>query len=159
MTKISTAEIRKRIVGWLGTAELKEDLKGYYVQDDSSPCALVRYAERFGAPVGSSKDEIEEFIWKLWSDGSQWKREEKSRLKDNWKDWLSCENSKPYFPEDFAGGHSSALLAEYCGDPVQAPTCWYRLFVPKNSLGDNFRLEVVSTPDDFEIIGWCVTVD
>lgn len=159
MSKISTAEIRRRITSWLGTPELKEELKGHYVHDDSDSSDLVRYAERFGAPAGSSKDEIEESIWKLWIDGSQWKREEKSRLDGSWEDWMSIDDSVSSFPVDFAGGFSGALVAEHVKDPSLAEKCWYRLFIPKNGLGDNFRLEVVSTPDDSEIIGWCVTVD
>lgn len=44
-------------------------------------------------------------------------------------------------------------------DPKQAKKCIFRCFYPDNQLADNYRLEVVTTPDDTEVVGWTVIVD
>lgn len=65
------------------------------------------------------------------------------------------------FNVDVIGGGNSELYPKYTGDAnhALAEKCIYRLFEPHELFADNYRLEVVTTPDDSEVIGWCVTVD
>jgi hypothetical protein len=66
------------------------------------------------------------------------------------------------FNIDVIGGQDDALLAKYSGAANEhlARKCFYRLFTHKNDhIANNFRLEVVTTPEDDAVIGWCVTVD
>lgn len=162
MNKISTKEIRALIPTWLGTDALKEDLKDYYVTDSSSPESLKKYGGYFKAEPPHSVDQVRETIWNQFISGDEWKREEKHKIGEEWETYMGYDSpgdADPAFFHDFAGGCDSALVKKYADDPKLAETCIYRMFIPKGQLGDNFRLEVVSTPDDSEIIGWVVVVD
>lgn len=65
------------------------------------------------------------------------------------------------FKIDVIGGGNSELFPKYSGDANEAlaKKCIYRLFSPHDLFADNYRLEVITTPDDSQVIGWCVTVD
>jgi hypothetical protein len=51
------------------------------------------------------------------------------------------------------------LVTKYFNDQQQAGKCIFRCFVPDNQLADHYRLEVTTTPDDTEVIGWTVIGD
>ena len=73
----------------------------------------------------------------------------------------NCEN---YFYEnefniDVAGECDDILVQKYCDDLELAKKCIVRTFIPNNELGYNFRLEIVSTPEDDFIIGWTLITD
>lgn len=161
MSKLSTKDIKNLIPTWLGTDELKEILREYYVQDDSGPQSVARYGEWFGVKPPNTHEQVRDAIWAQWISGAEWKREEKHRVGESWEDFIFAdhETKEPEFSEDFTGGSDKELVKKYYNDPAQAEKCWYRLFVPKGNLGDNFRLEVITTPEDDKIVGWIVTVD
>ena len=119
------------MASWLSGEALLADLKEYYSEQHS--------------------DEI----IKNWRDAKAWKRVEKRRLKENAPDFIWISDCGPQFARDFAGEHSSDLIEEHAAD---ARRCWYRLFL-HDEFADNFRLEVITTPDDSRVVGWCITVD
>ncbi len=57
------------------------------------------------------------------------------------------------------GESNQDLVDKYFKDLKLAEKCVYRMFVPNNQLADNYRLEVITTHDDSEVVGWWVTVD
>jgi hypothetical protein len=160
---------------------------GYPYPPDQSE--LDKLAEELGLKKGNTADTLLDHIYKLWCDGKQWKREEKRKLNDDWVDWLGeCDyddlaykkakrdwvdsgrlgdypevpiKSITEFHFDVMGDGDSKLLEQYSGDinAEKAKKCIYRLFSPHELFADNYRLEVITTPEDDAIIGWSVTVD
>lgn len=168
MEKLSTEKLKKLISEWLSTPELKASLRQYHVEDGADQRQIDRYSEYVKGPLGLSADAVRERIWKLWCDGKEWKRVEKHKLGEDWENCFYAGDSlggtpsggaEPEFMEDFCGGQNKKLVAKFYADKKVLEKCIYRQFVPGNMLGDAFRLEVVTTPDDTEVIGWCVTAD
>jgi hypothetical protein len=114
----------------------------------------------------------------MWCNSSRWKRTNKHQLKDEGERYFSDidyssprppmpgedptyqkYNSVPYFNIDFAGEADRALVTKYHNNQVEARKCIFREFVPDNQLADNYRLEVTTTPDDTEVIGWTIVQD
>jgi hypothetical protein len=186
--KLSTEKLKEMIGTWLSKPEVRGDLEHHSEMDDPTRVihgfggrpdeTLLEYNKRmFEAPVSvSNAEELEEHIWKLWCDGSNWKRQEKHQLKDEaedtfsetqyigeWKPGLPGNQQErrkvPSFPNDMLGESNATLVEKYFNDPELAKKCVYRLFSPDNQLADNYRLEVITTHDDSEVVGWWVTVD
>jgi hypothetical protein len=177
------------IPGWLATDEARRLLSCHSdFSSDGSPveqaALLARACEWFGLPVGSSSAQLEERVWVLWCDPSQWKRQEKRRLKDEWKsyfhetcgavtgeDLVSCHDDEPCqvydcerpkvaaFNVDQQGSYDQALTTRCWTNHAYAQRCWLRVFVPDNDLADNYRLEVITTPEDDAVVGWTVITD
>lgn len=66
------------------------------------------------------------------------------------------------FTVDVIGGGDEDLLAKFSGplNEALARKCIYREFNHSNdNIANNYRLEVITTPEDDAVIGWCVTVD
>jgi hypothetical protein len=95
----------------------------------------------------------------------------KSRLKEEAESYVNCDkrldaatntyiiSEKPVWRFDQHGDHDQVVL-ERVYNNAEGPKCWLRVFVPDNDdLADNWRLEVVTTPDDTEIVGWETIVD
>ena len=195
--KLSTDTIKNLMNTWLPQLP-KEDLEHYAERtgwfDGEKPSEqeiIDTVAADFGFRKGATKAELMDHIYKLWCDGSKWKRNEKHTLKEEWETWLvKVDYSYPEwekiraswieagrdhanFPEppkkpvtefniDVIGGQDDALLAKYSGplNEALARKCVYRCFVHANdNFADNYRLEVITTPDDDAVIGWSVTVD
>lgn len=162
MAKLTTADIKKMIPTWLNTEELKTDLREQYICDTDGRPEIDCLASELGLLPGLPADAVRDHIWSQWIDGNSWSRHEKRRLGEGWNDWfLKSEDPKAFeFAEDFCGGSDKKLIAEYAKDPARFQKCWHRCFCPKNDpLRDNFRLEVVSTPEDDKIVGWTIVVD
>jgi len=186
--KLSSKSLKDFIGVWLSKPYIREDLQHHSEMDDpkeivkgyggNSDETMLEYHKRmFEAPKSvSTPGELEEHIWKMWCDGSRWKREEKRLLKDEGEDKFSTteyidewkpglpENQQerrriPYFDIDMIGEANMELVTKFHNDPKQAAKCIFRCFVPDNQLADYYRLEVVTTPDDTEVIGWTVIVD
>lgn len=186
MTKLSTPQLRDLISGWLSKPEIRSELKHHSDVDPSRTVkgwggrpdmtSLEYTVDLFGAPKGCTAVQLEEHIWKLWCDGTQWKRQEKRQLKDEWDYKLTTTEYTgewkpglpgnqqehrivPYFDVDMLGDFDEGLVAKYANDPKQAAKCIFRCFIPGNQLADNYRLEVLTTPEDDAVIGWTVIVD
>jgi hypothetical protein len=147
MKKLSTKMIKDIMNHWLCTPELREQINERTIDCDES--------ER-------------EQHWKNWCDAKQWKRVEKRKLKEDWVDYFIddsfIDNSnillkEIYFPIDTAGWQNKNLVIKYFNDPKLATKCILRAFVPDNDFGDDYVLEVVTTHDDTEIIGWTINQD
>ncbi len=79
---------------------------------------------------------------------------------ENLPDGRRARHRAPSFPHDVCCEHKQELVNIYFNDLKLAEKCIYRLFVPSNELlADSFRLEVITTPEDDEVVGWWVTVD
>lgn len=181
MSKLSTARLKGMISEWLSKPEIRKDLEHH---SDDYGCRneqeirekLDNTAELFGFRRGCTRAELDEHIWKMWCDGSQWKREEKRKLKDEaediftqteyigeWKPGFPGNQQEQRivasFPEDMLGECNQVLVDKYFNDLKLAEKCVYRMFVPSNQLANNYRLEVITTHNDDEVVGWWVTVD
>ena len=181
MPKLSTAALKSLISTWLNTDEARENISHHWEmqdpdrmtrswQDDEDVTQLEYKSRLFGfMNIIKTPEELGERIWKMWCDGSQWKRAEKRKLKDEWEDYLSTTTYPngydnppvriPCFFYDMLGGCDKELVKKYFNDPKLAEKCVFRMFVPGNQLADNYRLEVITTPEDDAVIGWTVIVD
>jgi hypothetical protein len=154
MSKLSTSRLKDMISAWVSTPEIQRDL---YIHDETH--------------------EEQERLWKLWCDGSQWKRREKRKLdSEEFKDqFTSIEYHEgfnpslpgykqphryvPYFDVDMAGHVDMELVKKYLDDPAQGSKCIVRGFEPADDFADNYRLEVFTTPEDDAVIAWTIIVD
>ncbi len=87
MSKLSTAQLKTMISEWLSKPDLRKVLEHYTddwrcKNEQDIRAKLDHTAECFGFRKGASKEEIEEHIWKLWSVGKHWSRQEKHKVKD-----------------------------------------------------------------------------
>lgn len=166
MKKLTTEKLKELITEWLSVADTEKKLAGYYTQDLEYD-ELNDLATELRLKQNSTVAEIDSHFYKIFSDGSRWKREEKNKLDDGWKDYMmncSYKNGQrfehPYWNTDFAGSANMGLVEKFFNNPKEAERCIFRLFIPKNDcLSNNFRLEVITTPDDAEVVGWTVVVD
>ena len=161
MSKFSTHQLKNMISIWLSDPKFKEDLKHHSDYDINKAdfheqCIIFEASDNV-----ETKEQLEEHIWKLWIDGEQWKRHEKRKLKNNWDDYLDNRDgdSVGNFPIDMGGSCDDVLVKKFADNPEQAKNCILRIFLPDNNLADNYRLEIVTTPEDDMIVGWTLIVD
>jgi hypothetical protein len=96
-----------------------------------------------------------------------------------WKRWVKCcvgnedsgvdignffhldpRTNKVILERDFAFEGNQKLMEDVCKGVIISDKCIYRRFEPElDHSPDTFRLEVITTPDDTEIVGWWVYVD
>ncbi len=150
MPKLSSKKILEIILPQLSTQEVKEDVIAIF---------------------GADQLDIEK-VWKQWTNIKQWKRFSKCKNKSEQGNLEFIEFTEldsniinecnipagPHFCFDQFGDSNQDLVTKIYIENKQGE-CWQRIFIPNNDLGDNFRLEVYTTPDDMEIIGWDVVVD
>jgi hypothetical protein len=169
--KFSTDKLKALISTWLNVPEAREDLRHH--SDSMTYDDFDKAAGYWKAPKNcDTVEKLEQHIWDLWCDGSRWNCEEEREWGDE-ADFIESqlvgtwdpEPSKrvyrkvPTFPCDMLGDHNSVLVKKFFDDSELGKKCIYRYFSPDNQLADNYRLEVVTTPDDTEVVGWWVTVD
>ena len=121
---------------------------------------IDKSVENYGLKPGLDVEEARQKIWDLWCNPKSWQRTEKHRLGESHEDFIyemNGSNVRGGFMEDFMGDHDRELCAQYAGRP-EAEKCIYRLF-DSTLFGDNYRLEVVTTPDDSHVIGWVIVED
>ena len=169
MAKLTSEDFEKLISGWLSNPDLKKGVEAYasYAEDDIPE-------EEWGT---KSQEELNALIWNIWCDGSQWELQEKTILGEEYDYYFeyhtpeAAEQFNRFYPNcdpiisgwsfnlDHCGGYNQDILNKVCSEHSIPPKCWVRSFEPKGSLGNNFRLECVSTPEDNEVVGWVVIVD
>lgn len=177
MEKLSTAKLKQLISEWLGKAEIRPDLEHHtkpYRDETVTQEWIDERAEWYGAKKGLTAVQLEQHVWDIWRDGAKWKRHEKRKLKESWEDYFSQTDwdanpadwkpgdpvkTKPCFPLDLYGEENEALVKHYHDNPKEAEKCVHRVFMAPHGLCDNYRLEVITTPDDSEVVGWTVIVD
>jgi hypothetical protein len=180
MSKLTTAKLKSMISKWISTPEIRKDLDQFGWWEERTPeeqrKLIDTEAAYYGFRTGCTQEELEEHIWKLWCDGNQWKRSEKYNLKDEAVDTFSAIEyingfnanlagihqpirHVPNFPVDFCGECNQDLVEKYFKDPKLAEKCVKRVFIPDNELAENYRLEVITTHDDTEVVGWQVITD
>ncbi len=189
MPKLSSAALKAMIPGWLATDQARALLSCHSdFSKDGSPAEaaalLTRACEWFGLPAGATAAQLEGRVWTLWCDPREWKRQEKRRLKVEWESYFyetcgavmgddlvrrhgtercptyGCKEPKvAAFNVDQQGGYDQVLVTRCWADHEYAQRCWLRVFVPHSELADNYRLEVVTTPEDDAVIGWTIITD
>ncbi len=141
--KLSTERLRALLLERITTDELLRQVVDTYVDPDPRDRdeSLADMAQQLGCSPG----EVEARLRRVWSDPRTWKRREKRRLGDERSEW-NIED----FTADCAGGLSRDATAR----------CWLRVFYPNDEpFTDNFRIEVVTSEDDHELVGWNLIVD
>lgn len=149
--KISTEYIKKQISVWHTSTELREKVTDYYSDDDDED-ELAELAENFKLKKGATSTQIYDKMYDLLRDGKQWSRESKE------KDTGNLEEPEEAIIDFFGEIDVEKIKDIYKSGLGSKIIC--RTFTPKNDqLGDNFRLEVYSDPEDKEIICHNLIVD
>ena len=173
MLKLSTSQLKAMITNWLSTEESKAEIAHLWKITAENAAAE---AAKYGFKQVKTVEELSDALFNAWRTGKNWKRQEKSLLKNSEYcdissfveeviDWEHPSYPKPVlskrpaFPTDVLGQHSDELVQRYFNDQKLAERCIHRLFVPHDIFADNYRLEVITTHDDIEVVGWWVTVD
>lgn len=177
MPKLSTDAIRTMIHVWLSTPEvltrIEEEFKYNWENglpdraEDPNPDGFGPKYKRLPDESDDAHRERVKAVWlETWADGKQWKREKKERLKDDECGLIREGRDSAYEPNgtfefniDYVGGSDPALVNVAAINPDFKTKCWWRTFYPNNLFADNFRLEVVTTPDDDAVVGWTIIVD
>lgn len=146
MNKFTDSKLQEKISIWISDPELKAYLKDslIFIKDDETRANI------------ETKEQFDKYIWELWIDNSQWKCEQNEILGDEYENYF-YENDFSII--DVAGECDNFLVKKYCDDIELAKKCIVRTFIPNNELGDNFRFEIVTTPEDDAIIGWSLIAD
>lgn len=167
MSKFSTHQLKTMISTWLSDPKYKDNVKScsYMTDTDALVTAwesgetitqMEQMRRLWKAPKNVNTPELlDEFIWKLWIDGSRWKRDKKCNLQEDEHGMFNDGQ----FQIDMIGECNDLLVKKYSAEPNQLKKCILRVFVPDNELADNHCLHIVTTPEDDEVIGWTVIVD
>jgi len=144
----STDRIKDLIPTWLTGATLAHfhdhyvpDADDYVLGEEERQDDLQRTRDALRLPATATEAVMRAAVTALVRDPKQWKRGDKARYGVDWA-----------FEPDMAGTVNTAI----------APTeqCWLRTFYPKSELiGDNYRIEVLTTADDTVLIGWSLVQD
>jgi hypothetical protein len=134
-------------------------------------------AKSWGLASWTTDEALRDRVWDLWRDGKNWKRVAKHKVGSDWIEYFAdidydkCTASDPWppapekckmgeFPIDVCGEHDDVLTKRAFEEPLWGQSCIYREFVSSNDhIADNYRLEVITTPDDDAVVGWWITVD
>ena len=133
---------------WM-TDEVVDHVRGQYSlsRDGLHLCDEDDYGQ-FGL---ESPDQVEHFFSREMKTPEHWEMVEESWINDlyGYDDW------------DVAGHVNEKLFAEFAHRELKAhDRCCLRVFEPrKDRIRDNFRLEVVTSPCDEEVITWSLIVD
>ncbi len=158
--KLTTADLKNLISNWFSKCDLSKEFTGdcdTYEQED-----LDRHAGYFNLPKGSTAEEIANHKLKLFVDGNKWARGEKGRIKEEVYEysWFHIEgNDFKFYPDhDHLYEYDEQLAKDLHNNKILVK-CWHRVFYPKNDLADNYRLEVLTDPDDEKVVVWQVITD
>lgn len=159
MEKITKEKIQSLIPIWLGTDKLKDIIKDRVEytfegakEDDNLQGCIEEIINEQNLPKESSTNDIIEYYWNLWKDGQQWEEGEEKYIDE---DTIEYENPIP----DVAGEYNTDLVKRLL-ESKQNDKVVNWTFVPKNEdYADTYRLEVILTPDETEIVGWQIIQD
>ncbi len=164
--KLSTQDLKDMIPAWLGRDAVKEVQFNPNAWDDPeqySQSAVDREASFYKLPAGMTLAAVEEHKFNLFKDGSQWKRSEKRRAADDVYEfgWFSAYHGEPLkmYPDHEEMFGVDMALANALHEAGTLKKCWLRTFIPASFLADNYRLEVVTDPDDTKVVAWQVITD
>ena len=164
--KLTTADIKKLISTWLSQPGIAEQFHTDAIGlTENVQEHIDRYAGYFNLPPGTTAKELGEHQAKLFADGNQWARNSKRRMGNDVYEfgWFSISETDPehfkFYPDhDDMFGYDEALAKEL-HKAGKLKKCWHREFNPKNDLADNYRLEVLTDPDDTKIVVWQIITD
>lgn len=162
--KLSTDKIRALLTLWICTDEVKERMKFNYFSPDADNQELDFWRTECKLKSTATPEEIDAALWKQWCNVKQWKRTDKRTLSDDeWKYFLfkPTEDDPTYsfISDHIADYHNKELVEYYYSNPTLADKLVYRMLIPNNAHGDNMRIEIVTTHDDKDVVGWCITSD
>ena len=163
--KITTQKLREMMTEWLSNPEMRtipsiRVEEALHDDEDVTQEHIDSAAEDFGLAKGLTRQFVEEHIWKMWSRSENWVRAEKHILKENAPDYFYNSSGATEFIRDLYGASNKELVAKFSKNMKAAEKCVCRVFFPKSEcLADKYRLEVVTTPEDDAVVGWCMFSD
>ncbi len=159
--KISTSYILSQIPAWLGRQQTLDALDYVYFRGNESQDKIDESCSELNIKGPSTVSSFRTKIRSLFTSGKEWKRDTKCKLGDEWENFFYApQGEKVKWSDDFAQDCDDVLVQQYGTNSSLAERCILRNFYPRNeSLSENFRLQVITTPDDSQIIGWIVGCD
>jgi len=143
--KLTTEALRAILLERIVTDEVMQQVIDAYNGHGDDSIARAAALVDMASQLGCLPSEVEGRLRRDWADPRSWKRREKRRLGDELSEWVLSD-----FTADVAGALSRDAT----------PRCWLRVFCSTNEpFIDNFRVEVVTSEDDTELVGWNLIVD
>lgn len=141
---MNTSDI-KQLITKLLTGELKEEMESWALcgwnYEQSSAKEQAKYKKDF-------------------FDGTKWKRMGKCLVGSNVSPWTFEGATDDMYDLTDMLGDSSFIDKSLIPDNINAiKKCVYRIFLAPEPFEDAWRFEIVTTPDDSQVIRWSFTVD
>lgn len=155
MAKLNSKELKRLIAEEWMTDEVVEEFRATYGLTDDD---IARRGDASGDWENLSEvnmkglgltdpDLVRAFFYEELRTPAHWIRDHKEKL----------NNLDDYGSIDAAGYIDEELFAKH---GHEGAGCWNRIFLPrKDCLADNFRLEIITDPDDKKIVMWTLIVD
>lgn len=140
---------------------IKKYAKNLVKKDDA---ALEEQCWQFKQGLYITRDEFVDKVYTQWTNQWLWKCEPKRRLQLGWVNYFVEDADGKYsFIKKLLGKSDKKLVTYYATrrvNPEQpnpsAYKCWLRRYYSLSHFKDIFRLDVVTTPNDREVIGWTI---
>lgn len=161
MTKLSTDILKKMISSWIASTDIGNTIEEIWKDrlEEESEEELRNYMNEFKIPKSVPVQGLPVFMKTQIMNGDNWKRWSKNKLGPN------AQHS--FILDSTTGFYSMGIIDDGDGFPdVEAKLtakdlekCIVRQFSPPQYLGDRYRLEIITTPDDTEVVGWTTVED
>ena len=160
MTKLSTDIIKNMISSWITNSNIPETVEEIWKNrlEEESEEELKEYMKEYKIPKHVQVKDLPVFMKNQIMNGDNWKRWSKNKLGPGAESYFILSPTLTYsigiiddgdgFPEAEAKLTSQNL-----------EKCIVRMFSPPGYLGDRYRLQVITTPDDTEVVGWTTIED
>lgn len=176
--KLSTADIKALFPVWLNRESEKENVLSVLENYDINNFSEIE--EEFQVKNVKDADDLIAKVWATWLDPKNWNRIEKYKYWPKGKKYSNgdClqigssslqfaleigrtvdDASPATFDIDMFGDCDQEYVNKVCKNIDLARECTVRIFEPKNAFFDSYRLLVLTSPDDTEVIGWKVSSD